>query len=58
MELLQQARINMVTNQLMTHKIKDSKILDVMKSVPRHQFVEGKWQDVAYADREMPLGEN
>ena len=57
MELFQQARTNMVTNQLMTHKVNDPQVLEAMECVPRHQFVEGKWQDVAYVDREMPLGD-
>ena len=57
MEHFQLARKNMVTNQLMTHHVLDTEILDIMKEVPRHQFVEGKWVDVAYVDMEMPLGD-
>ncbi len=52
------ARSNMVKNQLMTHHVNDERILDAMLEIPRHLFVEGKWQSVAYSDGRLALENN
>lgn len=52
------ARSNMVKNQLMTHHVNDERVLDAMLETPRHLFVEGKWQTVAYSDGRLPLENN
>lgn len=53
-----QARTNMVKNQVMTNSVFNQNILDAMQDVPRHEFVDGKWREVAYIDTRLPLDEN
>ena len=57
MESYQLARKNMVTNQIMPVKVHDERILQTLSEVPKHQFLEGQWQSVAYSDAKLPLGE-
>lgn len=51
------ARLNMVQNQIATNRVFDERILEVMMKIPRHNFVEGNLQAVAYLDRRIPLAE-
>ena len=37
-------------------RIEDTKVLDAMRSVPRHWFVPPNMQSEAYADRPLPIG--
>lgn len=48
-------REKMVKEQLVGRGIRDRKILAAMKKIPRHLFVPGKWRDLAYADRPLPI---
>ena len=57
MDKFAQARVNMVTNQIMTNQVVQQAILDAMKHLPRHEFVDSQWQEVAYFDGRVPLGE-
>lgn len=57
MESYQLARKNMVTNQVMPVKVHDERILQALSDVPKHHFLEGQWQSVAYTDAKLPLGE-
>ena len=51
------ARRKMVKEQLVARQIKDRRILNAMKEVPRHLFVEeGLWHQ-AYGDFPLPIGE-
>ena len=51
------ARERMVKGQLVSRGIKDRKVLDAMKKIPRHRFVEeGLWAE-AYNDHPLPIGE-
>ncbi len=45
----------MVQNQLVSRGIKDSRVLDAMRRVPRHLFVENSAQENAYDDMALPL---
>jgi protein-L-isoaspartate(D-aspartate) O-methyltransferase len=47
----------MVVQQLASRDITDERVLDVMGRVPRHQFVPPPWQEQAYDDRPLPIGE-
>jgi protein-L-isoaspartate(D-aspartate) O-methyltransferase len=50
-------RERMVRTQLAERCIRDVRVLDAMRSVPRHEFVaETLWQD-AYEDHPLPIGE-
>ena len=51
------ARRKMVQEQLAARGIKDKRVLDAMKKVPRHLFVEeGLWHQ-AYGDFPLPIGQ-
>lgn len=47
----------MVNAQLAARGIKDEKVLDAMKSVPRHMFVPENMLPHAYSDEPLPIGE-
>lgn len=47
----------MVNTQLIPRGIKDERVLNVMKRVPRHLFVDESLQYKAYEDMALPIGE-
>lgn len=51
------ARARMVDEQLATRNIRDSRVLDAMRKVPRHAFVAENLVDEAYEDRPLPIGQ-
>ena len=51
------ARNRMVESQLISRGIKDAKVLDTMRKVPRHRFVEEALVSQAYNDHPLPIGE-
>ena len=51
------ARNRMVENQLISRGIKDPRVLDAMRKVPRHRFVEEALFSQAYNDHPLPIGE-
>lgn len=50
-------RNEMTTRQLIKRGIKDKTVLEAMKEVPRHLFLEEALQDRAYGDYPLPIGE-
>ena len=44
----------MLHEQLMPRQITDKRVLQVMRSVPRHSFVREELRDAAYQDRALP----
>ncbi len=48
----------MVRSQLAARGIKDVKVLEAMKRVPRHMFVPDNMLSHAYSDEPLPIGEN
>lgn len=50
------ARTRMVDDQLAARDIKDPRVLDAMKRVPRHEFVPEALRDRAYIDSPLPIG--
>src|SRR5512134_616325 len=50
-------RARMVTEQIEARGIRDPRVLDAMRSVPRHEFVPAARREDAYADRPLPIGE-
>ena len=48
---------SMVDTQLRRRGIRDERVLEAMRSVPRHEFVPAKVMDHAYEDRPLPIGE-
>jgi len=51
-----QAR-NMVETQLRPRGIRDERVLEAMRLVPRHEFVSAELMNAAYDDRPLPIGE-
>jgi len=47
----------MVTQQLRARGIRDERVLQAMARVPRHEFVPFEYQDEAYEDHPIPIGE-
>ncbi|MBK06039.1 MAG: protein-L-isoaspartate O-methyltransferase [Deltaproteobacteria bacterium] len=49
-------REQMVETQLIPRGIKDVRVLDAMRTIPRHLFVPRVMQQHAYEDRPLPIG--
>jgi protein-L-isoaspartate(D-aspartate) O-methyltransferase len=49
-------RERMIDEQLIARGIRDERVLDAMRAVPRHEFVPEEIRDRAYADRPLPIG--
>ena len=54
---LQLQRERMVRTQLAERGIRDVRVLDAMRSVPRHEFVPETLRQEAYQDHPLPIGE-
>ena len=50
------ARTRMVDDQLIARDIKDPRVLDAMRRVPRHEFVPEAMRSNAYMDSPLPIG--
>jgi protein-L-isoaspartate(D-aspartate) O-methyltransferase len=55
-ELFQEQRENMVRTQLADRGIRDVRVLEAMRTVPRHEFVAESLQRGAYEDHPLPIG--
>ena len=49
-------RNNMVDYQIVARGITDKEVIDTMRKVPRHEFVDQYLKDSAYADRPLSIG--
>jgi protein-L-isoaspartate(D-aspartate) O-methyltransferase len=49
-------RRRMVETQLRARGIRDRRLLDAMGTIPRHEFVEVRYHDQAYADHPLAIG--
>lgn len=54
--LFEQARFNMVEQQIRPWEVIDPSVLALMETMPREAFVPEAYQDLAYADIEIPIG--
>ncbi len=50
-------RSKMVEEQIVARGVADKNVLDAMRKVPRHLFVQGALADRAYTDSALPIGE-
>ena len=50
------ARQEMIERDLKGRDITDAAVLQAMRDVPRHRFVPTAMQEMAYADRPLPIG--
>lgn len=55
---LDQARFNMVEQQIRPWDVLDPKVLDLLMDTPRHEFVAESQVALAYSDIELPIGQN
>ena len=53
---IEQARFNMVEQQIRTWEVLDSEVLDLLFKVKREDFVPPEHRDIAFADLEIPIG--
>jgi len=53
---LEQARHNMIEQQIRPWEVLDQTILDLLQRVPREDFVPERYRKLAFADIEIPLG--
>jgi len=54
---LEQARFNMVEQQIRTWEVLDQQVLELLYVVRREEFVPQAYRDVAFSDLEIPIGE-
>jgi protein-L-isoaspartate(D-aspartate) O-methyltransferase len=54
---VEQARFNMVEQQIRTWEVLDQGVLDLLYAVPREAFVPQAYRKLAFADMEIPIGE-
>ena len=50
-------REEMVKTQIEERNVKDPRVLNAMRKVPRHRFVPEQQRELAYADSPLPIGE-
>lgn len=53
---IEQARFNMIEQQVRTWDVLDQQVLDTMNSVPREAFVPERYRALAFSDANIPLG--
>ena len=53
---IEQARFNMIEQQIRTWEVLDPEVLDLLGRVKREDFVPSRHRDLAFADLEIPLG--
>jgi len=49
-------RIEMVEKQIIARGIKNEKVIEAMKKVPRHLFVPDEYRHLSYTDGPLPIG--
>ncbi|MDD1716576.1 MAG: protein-L-isoaspartate(D-aspartate) O-methyltransferase [Methanolinea sp.] len=50
-------RLRMVETQIAARGVTDPRVLDAMRTVPRHLFVPPAYREAAYADSPLPIGQ-
>jgi protein-L-isoaspartate(D-aspartate) O-methyltransferase len=53
---IEQARYNMIEQQIRPWDVLDYRVLDVLKNTPRERFVPKEYANLAFTDTEIPLG--
>jgi protein-L-isoaspartate(D-aspartate) O-methyltransferase len=56
-EAFRAERLEMVERQIAARGVRDPRVLEAMKQIPRHLFVPPPYQESAYHDRPLPIGE-
>lgn len=55
-EAYQAERQRMVETQIAGRGVRNRRVLEAMRSVPRHAFVQPEYHDLAYTDGPLPIG--
>ncbi|MFV2060372.1 MAG: protein-L-isoaspartate O-methyltransferase [Gammaproteobacteria bacterium] len=55
---IEQARFNMVEQQIRPWNVFDDTILNAMATIPREKFVPSQYRNLAFSDNEIPIGFN
>lgn len=50
------ARERMVEKQIVARGVRDARVIDALREVPRHHFAPDIFQEAAYADKALPIG--
>jgi protein-L-isoaspartate(D-aspartate) O-methyltransferase len=53
---IEQARFNMIEQQIRPWDVLDTRVLDLLAAVPRERYVPIRYQKLAFVDTEVPLG--
>jgi len=53
---IEQARFNMIEQQIRPWDVLDQQVLDTMNTIPREDFVPERYRSLAFADTNIPLG--
>lgn len=53
---IEQARFNMLQQQIRPWDVVDDRVIGVMQEIPREHFVPNNYQQLAFSDTEIPLG--
>src|SRR6266481_4998702 len=56
-DFLGQARHEMVETQIRKRHVNDSRVLECLERIPRHEFIPTELRDRAYEDVPLPIGE-
>ena len=56
-DLFATLRHRMVDEQLARHGIRDERVLEAFRNIPRHLFVPDDASDQAYEDHPVPIGQ-
>ena len=52
----EQARFNMIEQQIRTWEVLDARVLELFHHIPREDFVPAQYKGLAFADLEIPIG--
>ena len=55
---IEQARFNMIEQQIRPWEVLDQKVLSLIADVPREEFVPASYLNLAFADMNVPIGYN
>ena len=53
---IDQARYNMIEQQIRTWEVLDTEVLDIIATTPRERFVPREYRNLAFTDVEIPIG--
>jgi len=53
---IEQARHNMIEQQIRTWEVLDQRVLDLILRIPREDYVPHRYRNLAFSDMEIPLG--